>query len=294
MFELTTMGVVADFLTAERITLMIRVVLMLAIGIPLIGVILKVLRRIIKDKLEKQSEVMLVRTVKYTLVLLLLMMILNEFGFKISAILGAAGIFGVAIGFASQTSISNIISGMFLISEKPFLIGDVIEVNDKVGTVQSIDLLSIKLKTYDGRYVRVPNEAMIKNDVINLTRFDIRRAQLVVGVSFREDLHKVMAILQEIADTVPGGLKDPAPMLLLDGWGESRINIDFGVWTKTSNVFNMKNELIFAIKDRFDEEGIEIPFPRVSLYSGKGQPVLEEESLINEQKENEQNEIKEV
>ena len=289
MFELTTMGVVADFLTAERITLMIRVVLMLAIGIPLIGVILKVLRRIIKDKLEKQSEVMLVRTVKYTLVLLLLMMILNEFGFKISAILGAAGIFGVAIGFASQTSISNIISGMFLISEKPFLIGDVIEVNDKVGTVQSIDLLSIKLKTYDGRYVRVPNEAMIKNDVINLTRFDIRRAQLVVGVSFREDLHKVMAILQEIADTVPGGLKDPAPMLLLDGWGESRINIDFGVWTKTSNVFNMKNELIFAIKDRFDEEGIEIPFPRVSLYSGKGQPVLEEESLINEQKE-----IKEV
>ena len=294
MFELTTMSVVADFLTAERITLMIRVVLMLAIGIPLIGVILKVLRRIIKDKLEKQSEVMLVRTVKYTLVLLLLMMILNEFGFKISAILGAAGIFGVAIGFASQTSISNIISGMFLISEKPFLIGDVIEVNDKVGTVQSIDLLSIKLKTYDGRYVRVPNEAMIKNDVINLTRFDIRRAQLVVGVSFREDLHKVMAILQEIADTVPGGLKDPAPMLLLDGWGESRINIDFGVWTKTSNVFNMKNELIFAIKDRFDEEGIEIPFPRVSLYSGKGQPVLEEESLINEQKENEQNEIKEV
>ena len=294
MFELTTMGVVADFLTAERITLMIRVVLMLAIGIPLIGVILKVLRRIIKDKLEKQSEVMLVRTVKYTLVLLLLMMVLNEFGFKISAILGAAGIFGVAIGFASQTSISNIISGMFLISEKPFLIGDVIEVNDKVGTVQSIDLLSIKLKTYDGRYVRVPNEAMIKNDVINLTRFDIRRAQLVVGVSFREDLHKVMAILQEIADTVPGGLKDPAPMLLLDGWGESRINIDFGVWTKTSNVFNMKNELIFAIKDRFDEEGIEIPFPRVSLYSGKGQPVLEEESLINEQKENEQNEIKEV
>ncbi len=294
MFELTTMSVVADFLTAERITLMIRVVLMLAIGIPLIGLIKKVLKRIIKDKLEKQSEVMLVRTVKYTLVLLLLMMILNEFGFKISAILGAAGIFGVAIGFASQTSISNIISGMFLISEKPFLIGDVIEVNDKVGTVQSIDLLSIKLKTYDGRYVRVPNEAMIKNDVINLTRFDIRRAQLVVGVSFREDLHKVMAILQEIADTVPGGLKDPAPMLLLDGWGESRINIDFGVWTKTSNVFNMKNELIFAIKDRFDEEGIEIPFPRVSLYSGKGQPVLEEESLINEQKENEQNEIKEV
>ncbi|MCB5265023.1 MAG: mechanosensitive ion channel family protein [Candidatus Cloacimonetes bacterium] len=282
MFELTTMGIVADFITPERISLLIRVGLMLLIGIPLIGLIKKVVNRLLSDKLTRQSEVMILRSVKYTLVLLLLMMILNEFGFKISAILGAAGIFGVAIGFASQTSISNIISGIFLISEKPFLIGDSIEVNDKVGTVQSIDLLSIKLKTFDGRFVRVPNEAMIKNDVINLTRFEIRRAQIKIGVAFKSDLRKVMAILKDIADTAPGALKEPAPMLLLDGFGDSSININFGVWTATSNVFNMKNELIFAVIDRFNQEGIEIPFPHVSLYSKEASEPIKQQEMTKE------------
>ena len=285
MFQLTTMSIVADFLTPERISLLVRVALMLLIGIPLIGLIKKVVNRLLSDKLTKQSEVMILRAVKYTLVLLLLMMVLNEFGFKISAILGAAGIFGVAIGFASQTSISNIISGIFLISEKPFLIGDVIEINDKVGTVQSIDLLSIKLKTFDGRYVRVPNEAMIKNDVINLTRFEIRRAQIKIGVAFKSDLRKVMAILKDIADTAPGALKEPAPMLLLDGFGDSSININFGVWTATSNVFNMKNELIFAVIDRFREEGIEIPFPHVSLYAGEASESTEQQEITKEIKQ---------
>lgn len=285
MFELTMMGVVGDFLTPERISLMVRVVLMLAIGIPVIGLLMKVLNRLLSEKLTTQSEIMIKRAVKYSLVLLLLMMILNEFGFKISAILGAAGIFGVAIGFASQTSISNIISGMFLISEKPFLIEDVIEVNGVVGTIQSIDLLSIKLKTFDGRFVRVPNETMIKNDVINLTRFDIRRAQLTVGVAYKSDLHKVMAILKDIADTAPGALKEPAPLLLLDGFGASSINISFGVWTATSNVFGMKNELILAIKDRFEQEGIEIPFPHVSIYAGEASEPIKLQQMVKEIKD---------
>lgn len=285
MFELTTMTIVGDFLTPDRVTLLIRVGLMLVIGIPLIGLIKKVVNRLLSDKLSTQSEVMILRTVKYTLFLLLTMMVLNEFGFKISAILGAAGIFGVAIGFASQTSISNIISGIFLISEKPFMIEDVIEVNGQVGTIQSIDLLSIKLKTFDGRFVRIPNETMIKNDVINLTRFEIRRAQLVVGVAYKEDLHKVMAILKDIADTVPGGLKEPAPLLLLDGFGASSININFGVWTSTDNVFGMKNQLILAIKDRFEEEGIEIPFPHLSIYAGEASEPIKLQHITKEIKQ---------
>ncbi|MCK9584066.1 MAG: mechanosensitive ion channel family protein [Candidatus Cloacimonetes bacterium] len=293
MFELTTMGIVANFFTPERIGLLVRVALMLVIGIPLIGLIKKVVTRLLSDKLSTQSEVMILRAVKYTLALLLLMMVLNEFGFKISAILGAAGIFGVAIGFASQTSISNIISGIFLISEKPFMIEDVIQINDQTGTVQSIDLLSIKLKTFDGRFVRIPNETMIKNEVINLTRFDIRRAQLTVGVAYKEDLRKVMAILKDIADTTPGALKEPAPLLLLDGFGASSINISFGVWTSTDNVFPMKNQLILAIKDRFDKEGIEIPFPHVSLYAGEASGPIKVESTSKEFKE-EENKTKEV
>ncbi|MDI3503644.1 MAG: hypothetical protein PWP64_580 [Candidatus Cloacimonadota bacterium] len=269
MLELTAMNFITEFFTPERISLIVRVVLILVIGIPVVKLIGKIVARLIKGKLSIQSEVLVLRTVKYVLLLIILVMVLNEFGFKISAILGAAGIFGVAIGFASQTSISNIISGIFLISEKPFVISDLVEVNGNVGVVESIDLLSIKLKTFDGRFVRIPNESMIKNDVINLTRYDIRRAQIVVGVAYKEDIRKVMDILKDIADNMPDALKDPAPLLLLNEFGSSSINISFGVWTSTSNVYNMKTQLILAVKERFDQEGIEIPFPHLSIYAGQ-------------------------
>jgi small-conductance mechanosensitive channel len=275
MFELTTMNLVADFVTPERLSLVVRVVLMLAIGLPVIGFIKKILARMIKDRLSLQAEVLLVRTVTYVFYLILAVMVLNEFGFKISALLGAAGVFGVAIGFASQTSVSNIISGIFLISEKPFVIGDAVEIGGTLGIVDSIDLLSIKMKTFDNRYVRIPNETMIKSEVINLTRFDIRRAQIVVGVAYKEDVRKVLDVLRDIAANISGAMTDPEPLIQVDSFGDSSININFGVWTQTSNAVNMKTELIIAVKERFDKEGIEIPFPHVSLYAGEiSKPIM--------------------
>jgi len=269
MLELTTLNVVTDFVTPERITLFVRVVLMLAIGIPIIKFVKKILARIIKDKLSLQAEVLIIRTVSYVLFLILAVMVLNEFGFKISALLGAAGVFGLAIGFASQTSVSNIISGIFLISEKPFMIGDVVQIGGTLGLVDSIDLLSIKLKTFDNRFVRIPNETMIKSEVINLTRYDIRRAQIVVGVAYKEDVRKVLDVLRDVAANLPEALQEPAPMIQVDGFGDSSININFGVWTATSNAVSMKTEMILAVKERFDKDGIEIPFPHVSLYAGE-------------------------
>ncbi|HNW24860.1 MAG TPA: mechanosensitive ion channel, partial [Candidatus Cloacimonas sp.] len=128
-----------DFITPEKISLIIRVILILVIGIPLIRLIRSIAKRIVKDRLSPQSEQLVVRSVYYVAILILLITLLNEFGFRLSAILGAAGIFGVAIGFASQTSFSNIISGIFLISEKPFQVGDVVQVSSNIGTIESID-----------------------------------------------------------------------------------------------------------------------------------------------------------
>jgi small-conductance mechanosensitive channel len=282
MFELTSMNLITDFITPERISLAVRVLLILVIGIPVVKLILKVVAKLIKGKLSLQSEVLIARTVKYLLFLILVVMVLNEFGFKISALLGAAGIFGVAIGFASQTSVSNIISGIFLISEKPFMIGDVVEVDGKLGSIVAIDLLSVKLKTFDGQSIRVPNETMIKNDVTNLTKYDIRRAQFVVGVAYKEDVRKVLEILKEIAQNIPGGLKDPEPLIQLDSFGDSSVNINFGVWTQTSNVINLKTQLMLAVKERFDKEGIEIPFPHLSIYAGEATAPIKIEQINKE------------
>jgi small-conductance mechanosensitive channel len=287
MFELTTMNLVTDFITPERIGLAVRVILILGIGIPIVKLVLNLLNRLIKNKLSLQSEVLIVRTVKYVFYLILVVMVLNEFGFKISALLGAAGIFGLAIGFASQTSVSNIISGIFLISERPFLIGDVVEVAGKMGIIDSIDLLSIKLKTFDGLYVRIPNETMIKNDVTNLTRFDIRRAQFTVGVAYKEDIRKVLEILKDVAANMPEALAEPAPLIQLNGFGDSSVDINFGVWTVTSNVVNMKTELMIAVKERFDKEGIEIPFPHISIYAGAASDPIKVSTLTKEEQTHE-------
>lgn len=254
-----------DFITPERISLIIRVILILVVGIPLVRLIRSITKKIVKNRLSPQSEQLIVRSVYYVATLILLITLLNEFGFRLSAILGAAGIFGVAIGFASQTSFSNIISGIFLISEKPFKVGDVVQVSSNIGTIESIDLLSIKLKTPDNRYVRVPNETMIKTEVINITRYPVRRVDINLSVSYDDDLHKVKEVLLELAESNPLALKDPAPLFFIDKFGDSGIQILFGVWTKKEEFQNLKTSLIIGIKEKFKQENITIPFPHIFI-----------------------------
>jgi len=275
-------ALVRQFITPERVSLGIRVILILAIGIPLIKLIRKLVQRLVRDKLSAQSEQLIIKTVYYVSILILTVSVLNEFGFKLSALLGAAGVFGVAIGFASQTSVSNIISGIFLISEKPFVIGDVVQVGPTIGTISSIDLLSIKINTPDNRFVRVPNETMIKTEVINITRFPVRRVNLDISVSYNDDLKQVLEILMDIAQNSQIALKDMEPLTSIQRFGASGIDILYGVWGNTSDYFALQNELIISIKERFDAAGIEIPYPHLSLYSGSHSDPIKVNTLNKE------------
>lgn len=263
----------SSFITPERISLAIRIILMLVIGIPLVKFIKRMTGKVIQDKLSAQSEMLIKRTVSYLGWLILIVMILNEFGFKLSALLGAAGVLGVAIGFASQTSVSNIISGIFLISEKPFAVGDIVQIGDTVGVVLSIDLLSIKVRTFDYRYVRVPNENMIKNEIINLTRFDSRRVNLMLSVAYKDDLNKVIEILKDVAANELLAQKEPEPVVQISEFADSGINILFGVWALNENFVALKNALLIKIKQRFEEEDVEIPFPHVKLANDEYNPL---------------------
>lgn len=256
-----------QYLTPERLNTIIRVILTLAIGIPLIIFVRKLVQKLVRNRLSPQSEQLVVRIVYYSLALILVVMVLNEFGFKVSALLGAAGIIGIAVGFAAQTSISNIISGIFLISEKPFVIGDVIEVGSIIGEIQSIDLLSLKLKTVDNKFVRVPNETVIKTEVTNLTRFPARRVDIKITVSYKENLKKVQELLIKIAEEEPKALKEPQAIVRVDSFGDSGIDFIFGVWGKTSELFSLKTEIMMRIKETFEAENIEIPYPHIVLYA---------------------------
>ncbi len=155
-----------------------------------------------------------------------------------------------------------------MIAEKPFEVNDVITVGGTTGVVLSIDILSVKLRTFDNRYVRIPNETIIKSEVTNITRFPIRRVDLSVGVAYKEDIGKVRIVLLDIARKNPLVLNEPEPMVIFSGFGNSSIDLLFVVWAVKSDWLAVKNSIAEEVKKRFDEEGIEIPFPHLSLYSG--------------------------
>ncbi|GAB1482617.1 mechanosensitive ion channel family protein [Treponema sp.] len=206
--------------------------------------------------------------VVYTGTTVLLMTILGELGVDLKTLLGAAGIVGIAIGFASQTSVSNIISGLFLLGEKPFTVGDVIKVGDKTGIITSIDLMSIKIRTFDNLFIRLPNEKVLNTEVVNVTRFPIRRLDLSISVGYRENLGRVKDILFELARKDSYALSEPEPLVLIQKFGESGIEFLLGVWFLKTDFVLLKNSLLQAIKERFDAEGIDLPYPHRSLYIG--------------------------
>lgn len=238
-------------------------------GIPLVLLISRIISRVLRHRLGQQGGDLLARIVRYAGYVMVLVGVLQEFGFNLAAVLGAAGIAGVAIGFASQTSLSNLISGLFIVGERPFEKGDVIEVGTFTGIVEEIGLMALTLRTFDNRSVRIPNETLVKTNVVTVTRYPIRRVDLTIGVGYGESIEKVMRVLREAADVHPAVLDEPEPMIVFNGFGESSLNFMIGAWAVKEDVLKVKNQLPLRIKEAFDREGIEIPFPHRVLAGGK-------------------------
>lgn len=246
----------------------LRAALLALAGLVISHIVSRALTRFTENKFGRHEAALVGRGSFYIVLTLFAVMVLRELGFSLTVVLGAAGILTVAIGFASQTSASNIISGLFLIGEKPFRIGDTIQVGETMGEVLSIDLLSVKLRTFDNVLVRLPNEQLIKSEVATLTKFPIRRLDLDLGVAYKEDLAKVRETLFEVAEKNPFALDAPEPIYRFLGFGDSSLEIRFCVWVETEKFWNLRSSIREEIKVAFDAAGIEIPFPHRSLYAG--------------------------
>jgi small-conductance mechanosensitive channel len=257
------------YINPATIEKFIRIVFILIIGVSSIQLIAFMLRRSLRKQLSRQRMMLITRTVVYTGYTGLVLIVIKELNYDLTALFGAAGVVGIVIGVASQTSIGNIISGLFLVGEKSFELGDVIRIGDKTGTVYSIDLLSIKIKTFDNLLIRIPNQSVISSELTNVTRFPIRRLDFQIGVAYKEDLRKVKSVLESVARNNPLCLEEPEPYILFQTFGDSSINITLGIWFEKANYTAVKNSVFVEIKEAFDREGIEIPFPHISVYAGE-------------------------
>lgn len=256
------------FLASGRWWSLVRALLTVLVGLLLARMLASATVRFFNGRLDAHRSMILRRLVFYLVLGLAVATALNELGFKLGVLLGAAGILSVAIGFASQTSASNLISGLFLVGERPFGIGDAIKVGGTTGEVLSIDLLSVKLRTFDNLFVRIPNETLIKSEVVNLSRFPIRRVDLLIAIARKEDIGRVRELLFAVAEANPLCLEEPGPLFIVAGFGASSIDLQFSVWAKRENFLELKNGMYEEIKRAFDAHGIEIPFPHTSIYAG--------------------------
>ncbi|MBF0430440.1 MAG: mechanosensitive ion channel family protein [Fibrobacteria bacterium] len=257
-----------EILNYIQFSVVLRVFVLLVIGIPSLHFLAKVVSNQAKKRYSEQAGMVVNKSLFYLGLCLIIFTVFKELGFNLTALMGTAGVIGIAVGFASQTSLSNVISGLFLIGEKPFSVGDLIRIGERLGVVVSIDFLSVKLRTLDNLYVRIPNENLIKQEVVNITRYPIRRMNLDVNVAYKEDVSNVMNLLKEVARKNPFCLDEPEPLLLFKNFGDSSLEILFGVWFVKTDFVKLKNSIMMEIKECFDKEGIEIPFPHRTIYSG--------------------------
>ena len=247
--------------------------LLLLIGILASRITKRAVRRLGERYMSPQQAMLASRAASTAIVIVTLAAALTQAGIDLSVALGAAGIVTVAIGFAAQTSASNLISGLFLMGEKPFVIGDFIQLGSTQGEVISIDLLSAKLRTVDNLLVRIPNETLLKSEIVNLTRFEKRRLDLPLDLAYGSDLEKVKRLLFELAAASELAMKDPEPTFAFLGFGESALNLRFSVWVAPADYLELKTRLLTEIKTSFEKEGIQFPFPHRTLVTAAPLPV---------------------
>ncbi len=219
----------------------------------------KQLYRIFTDKLRIN---VVVRIISYILLFLLATIVLQGFGVDMTALIGAAGVVGVAIGFASQTSIANIISGLFLTMEHPFELDDTVVINNIEGKVKSLDLFAVTLNTTDNRLVRIPNEQVLKNTIINLTKQFSRRYQFTIDLAPSADAEQAIQLIKQVIDEHPLSLKDRSPLIFPTSISGDKTELFVGAWTTQKEWGSFKKSLLLDIRQAFKKHNIPLASTR--------------------------------
>jgi small-conductance mechanosensitive channel len=254
-----------SLLTWENLFKLIGAIIIFAIIFVIYKLLLRAIKKIPAEKTTPQRTAILKRTVKYLFYTVTVIYVLSLFGIKLSAIWGAAGIAGVAIGFAAQTSVSNLISGLFVITEGALKIGDTIIVDGVTGVVDAINLISVRIHTYDNQMVRIPNSTIINTNLTNNSYHKTRRLTLQVSVSYDTDMEQALQALSKAPALCPTVISDPAPAVWFDGFGSSGLTMTVAVWFESSDFLQTKNDLHIAIKKVLDQAQITIPFNKVEV-----------------------------
>ncbi|MBK6811629.1 MAG: mechanosensitive ion channel family protein [Sandaracinaceae bacterium] len=235
------------------------------VGLVVARLVVGGLARVAAQHLDAQRVTSGRRIAFYGLAILVTLAALHRGGIDMSVFFGAAGILTVAFGFASQTSMSNLISGVFLIGERSFTVGDWITVGSATGEVLSIDLLSVKLRTPENLFVRVPNETLIKTDIVNLSRFPIRRVEIDFRVEYETDLAALAQLLEGSVHELPECLLEPKTHFFVQDFTDAAVWVKFRFWTRREVFLEARATVQALAQERLAAAGIRQPTQRLRM-----------------------------
>ena len=205
------------------------------------------------------------KVVDYGGALAVLLTATHVLGINLTALLATAGVATIAIGFAAQTSLSNLIAGFFLFVDRPFDVGDSVEMESRRGVVLEIKLLSTLVRTMDNVQVRWPNEVVLKSTILNYTRFPARRLDLRVGVAYGTDVPRARRVLLEALTTLPIALVEPRPDVVARAFLDSAVELEVRAWVAQEDYVNGRTKIVELVHATLNQHDIQIPFPQITI-----------------------------
>ncbi|HHV23367.1 MAG TPA: mechanosensitive ion channel family protein [Methanosarcina sp.] len=220
------------------------------------------LRRYLKDRVSKDVGETILKILYYGTLTIVFISNLHLIGIKPSALLVAGGVTGIILGFASQNIVGNLISGFFLMVERPIKIGDQVQISDVSGFVTDIRIISTLIRTYDGLLVRIPNQQVFTTNITNIVGHPVRRFEYTIRIRYSDDANAAIFLIKDLVDKEPFALLNPSPSVFVNDFGDSWINISVRIWAPVNEWFGIKTRLLWKIKQTLEENGIVVPLPQ--------------------------------
>lgn len=240
----------------------LKFILILSVSVLFSRMITLYLRRSLKNKVSKDAGETIIKILYYGILIIVFISILPLIGISPSALLVAGGVTGIILGFASQNIVGNLVSGFFLMIERPIKIGDQVQINDVSGYVTDIRIISTRIRTFEGLLVRIPNQQVFTTNITNIVGHPVRRFEYTIRIRYSDDANAAIFLIKDLIDKEPFALLNPSPSVFVSDLGESSVNISVRIWAPVNEWFGIKTRILWNIKQTLEENGIEIPLPQ--------------------------------
>ena len=248
---------------------LVSALLVLLAGMVVIRIVMTILRKFLEaSKLEKAAHTLFKSVARVVMYLLLGLMVADSLGIDVTGIIALASVLTLAVSLALQNALTNVIGGFTLLYTAPFHSGDYVDIGADSGTVVEIGMTYTKLKTPDNKLISIPNSTVVVGNIVNYSVTGTRRVDISVTAVYSEPCQKVLDALIQAA-THDRVMLDPAPVSVVDSYGDSTIRYALRVWTKTEDYWDVRNTIMLNIKEIFDAQGIKMVYPHIHVVAEK-------------------------